>query len=69
MGISLLHEIRANIEGSALTGFTGELIDEIEMYLKVVNKNKDTEFQYKLGYPSREQAVQYAKNYRVMTHN
>lgn len=66
MGISLLHEIRANIEGYALTGYSGKLIEDIEMYLKDINRNKDKEFQYKLGYPSREQAAQYAKNYRVM---
>lgn len=37
------------------------------MYLKDINKNKHKELQYKLGYPSREQAAQYAKSYRVMT--
>jgi len=67
MGISLLHEIRANIEGYALTGYSGELIEDIEMYLKDINKNKDKESHYKLGYPSREQAAQYAKNYSIMT--
>ncbi|MFC5591556.1 M48 family metalloprotease [Sporosarcina soli] len=67
MAICLLHEIRANIEGYALTDFPREMIKEIEMYLKAVNGNKDKESQYKLGYPSREQAAQYAQNYKIMT--
>lgn len=66
MGISLLHEIRANIEGYALTGFSGDIIEDIEMHLKAINRNKDKESQYKVGYPSREQAAQYAQNYKIM---
>lgn len=67
MGISLIHEIRANIEGYALASLSGEIIEDIEMYLKAINQNKDNESQYKLGYPSREQAAQYAQNYKIMT--
>lgn len=68
MGIKLLHEVRANIEGYSLTGFTDDKINEIEMYLKGVNKNKDDKkSNYDTGYPSRKQVVAYARKYDEMS--
>ncbi|NUU74604.1 hypothetical protein [Paenibacillus xylanilyticus] len=61
--VVLRHEMRANINGAALTGLTNEEIREAQIQLWLYEGHKRKQLNYKSGYPSRMQIIKFVSKY------